>query len=169
MRLAHLAVVSASVLGLTNPAFAAESSLALVARLLGGFVDGGEAIQGSLGKGRVKQTGEGVFEVTFDKGVATFLYDEPDTCVFTQHVQMVDEQPSDARIDFTKVTGIDVRDQGEWEGLHAALITFAGPPEVLQVMMGDKFVPQQPAFAFIASSTTVDEFNAAATEMQRIC
>lgn len=169
MRLAHLAVVSAAVLGLSTPAFAADSSLALVARLFGGFIDGGEAIQGSLGKGQVKQTAEGVFEVTFGKGVATFLYDEPDTCVFTQRVQMADEQPSDARMDFTKITGIEVRDQGEWEGLHAALITFAGPPEVLQVVMVDKLVPQQPAFAFIASSTTVDEFNAAATEMQRIC
>ncbi|MBI4923962.1 MAG: hypothetical protein HY834_19690 [Devosia nanyangense] len=169
MRLAHLAVVSTSVLGLATPAFAADSSLALVAKLLGGFVDGGEAIQGSLGKGRVKLTAEGVFEVTFDKGVATFLYDEPGTCVFTQHVQMADEPSSDARLDFTKITGIEVRDQGEWEGLHAALITFSGPPEVLQVMMGDTLVPQQPAFAFIASSTTVDEFNAAATELQRIC
>jgi hypothetical protein len=168
MRLAHLAVVSASIL-LATPSIAEDTSLALVAKLIGGLADGGQAIQGSLGTGSVKQTAEGVFEVTYEKGVATFMYDQPDTCVFTQHSQMENEPSSDARLDFTKVTGVDVRDQGQWEGLNAALITLQGPPEMLQVMLGDKLVPQQPAFAFLVSTITVDEFNAAATELQRIC
>jgi hypothetical protein len=82
---------------------------------------------------------------------------------------MVGESPADARLDFTLVTDVEIRDQGIWEGLPAALVTFAGPPEMLQIIMGDKLVPQQPAFAFLASSVTVEQLQAAASELQRIC
>jgi len=168
MRMIRLAVLFASTTLLVTPSFADNASLPLVAKLLGGLADGGTMIQGSLGKGSVKATGEGAFDVTFDKALISFLYDEPDTCVFTQHLQM-GNQVSDARMDFTKVTGIDVRDQGDVEGLHGALVTFQGPPETLQVVMGDKLVTQSPAFAFLATTLTVDDLTAAATELQRIC
>jgi hypothetical protein len=168
MRLPRLAVLFASTTLLVSPSFADSTSLPLVAKLLGGLTDGGTMIQGSLGKGSVKATGDGAFDVTFDKALIRFLYDEPDTCIFTQHLQMGD-QVADARMDFTKVTGVEVRDQGDVDGLHGALVTFQGPPETLQVVMGDKLVPQQPAFAFLASTLTVDDLNAAATELQRIC
>ena len=166
MRSAYLAVLP---LLLVSPALAEDHSLPLVARLLGGLTDGGVTLQGALGKGQVEAVGEGSFEVTFDKGVATFLYDQPDTCIFTQHSQMEGEPTSDARMDFTKVTGVEVRDQGKWEGLNAALITFGGPEDLLQVMLGDTLVNQVPAFAFLATSMTVEELQAAADELQRIC
>jgi hypothetical protein len=82
---------------------------------------------------------------------------------------MKGEPTSDARFDFTKVTGIEIRDQGEFEGLKAVLISFAGPEDMLQVMMGDKLVNQTPAFAFLATSMPIDAFQAAADELQRIC
>ena len=166
MRSAYLAVLP---LLLTPPALASEHSLPLVAKLVGGLADGGETLMGTLGKGTVAMTGEGVFEIAFGKGVATFLYDQPDTCVFTQHSQMEGEPTSDARFDFTKVTGVEIRDQGKWEGLNAAVITFTGPDEMLQVMLGDKLVNQVPAFAFLATSMPVAELQAAADELQRIC
>ncbi|MEO7223494.1 MAG: hypothetical protein ABIY37_13580 [Devosia sp.] len=166
MRSAYLAILP---LLLTPPAFASEYSLSLIAKLIGGLSDGGETLQGALGKGTVEMTGEGAFDVTFSKGVAKFLYDQPDTCVFTQHSQMENEPTSDARLDFTKVESVDIRDQGKWEGLNAALITFTGPPEMLQVMLGDTLVNQVPAFAFLATSMAVEELQAAADELQRIC
>jgi hypothetical protein len=166
MRLALLAVLPCL---LVSPALAQDNSLPLIAKLLGGLTDGGETLMGALGKGTVKATGEGAFEVTFAKGVATLLYDQPDTCIFTQHSQMEGEPTSDARLDFTKVTGVEVRDQGKWEGLNAALITFAGPDDMLQVMLGDTLVNQVPAFAFLATSMTLEDFQAAADELQRIC
>jgi hypothetical protein len=168
MRLIRLACLFASTVIVTTPSFADSTSLPLVAKLLAGLADGGAMMQGSLGKGDVKATGNGAFEVSFAKTTIKFLYDEPDTCRFTQHLQM-DGDSSEARLDFTKVTSVSVRDQGDVEGLHGALVTFEGPAEMLQVMMGDKLVPQQPAFAFLASSVSVDELNAAATELQRIC
>ena len=168
MRCAYLAVLPFL---LATPALAQDTSLPLIAKLMGGLVDGGEMLQGSLGKGQVKAIGEGAFEVTFAKGAATFVYDQPDTCVFTQHSQMANEPgtAADARFDFTKVTGIEIRDQGEFEGLHAVLITFAGAEDMLQVMLGDKLVNQVPAFAFLATSMPVEDFQAAADELQRIC
>jgi hypothetical protein len=168
MRRAYLAVLPFL---LVPPAFADDTSLPLIAKLMGGLTNGGEMLQGSLGKGSVKSTGDGSFEVTFAKGSALFVYDQPDTCIFTQHSQMKDEpgSASDARFDFTKVTGIDIREQGEWEGLRAALVTFTGPEDMLQIMMGDKLVNQVPAFAFLATSMPVDELQAAADELQRIC
>ena len=166
MRRAYLAVLP---LLFATPVFAQDTSLPLIAKLLGGLTDGGETLMGSLGTGKVKTTGDGAFEITFEKGVASFLYDQPDTCVFTQHSQMKGEPTSDARFDFTKVTAIEIRDQGEFEGLKAVLITFAGPEDMLQVMMSDKLVNQTPAFAFLATSMPLDEFQAAADELQRIC
>jgi hypothetical protein len=168
MRLIGLACLFASTGILSTPCFAENTSLPLVAKLLAGLSDGGAMVQGSLGKGDVKVIDEGAFEVTFAKASIKFLYDEPDTCVFIQHLQMNGET-SDARLDFAKVTNVTVRDQGDVEGLHGALVTFEGPEGLLQVMLGDKFVNQQPAFAFLASSVTVDDLNAAATELQRIC
>ena len=168
MRLIRLAVLFASTSLLTTPSFADNTSLPLVAKLMAGLSDGGTMVQGSFGKGAIKATGDGAYEVTFDKVTISFLYDEPDTCQFTQHLQMGTDV-SDARMDFTKVTSVEVADQGQIDGLHAALITFKGPPETLQVVMGDKLVSQQPAFAFLASTLTIDELNAAATELQRIC
>jgi hypothetical protein len=166
MRRAYLAVLP---LLFATPTLAQDTSLPLIAKLMGGLVDGGEMLQGSLGKGQVKAVGEGAFAVTFAKGVATFLYDQPDTCIFIQHSQMKGEPTSDGRFDFTKVTGVEIRDQGEFEGLKAVLISFAGPEDMLQVMMGDKLVNQTPAFAFLATSMTVEDFQAAADELQRIC
>jgi hypothetical protein len=166
MRSAYLAVLP---LLFTSPAFAQDPSLPLIAKLIGGLSDGGETLQGSLGKGTVVAKGDGAFEVTFGKGVAMFLYDQPDTCIFTQHSQMEGEASSDARMDFTKVESVEVRDQGKWEGLNAALITFGGPPEMLQVMLGDKLVNQVPAFAFLATSMAVEELQMAADELQRVC
>jgi hypothetical protein len=168
MRRAYLAVLP---LLLATPALAQDTSLPLIAKLMGGLVDGGEMLQGSLGKGQVKAIGEGAFEVTFAKDVARFLYSQPDTCVFTQHSDLEENtSPSgEVRLDFTKVNGIEIRDQGEFEGLHAVLITFAGAEEMLQVMLGDKLVNQVPAFAFLATSMPVEDFQAAADELQRIC
>jgi hypothetical protein len=166
MRHVYLALLS---LLLASPAVAQDSSLPLIARLLGGLVDGGQTLQGALGKGSVKAVGNGAFEVTFGKGVATFLYTQPGTCIFTQHSQMMGEPSSDARLDFTKVTAIEVRDQGKWEGLNAAVVTISGPPETMQVMIRDSLVNQTPVFAFLVTSMPVGELKAAADELQRIC
>src|SRR5690349_18652292 len=166
MRSACLAVLP---LLLASPALAQDTSLPLVAKLVGGLADGGETLVGTLGKGTVTMTGEGVFEIAFSKGVATFLYDQPDTCIFTQHSQMKGEPTSDARMNLTKVTSIEVRDQGKWEGLNAAFITFNGPDDLLQVLVGDELVNQTPAFAFLVTSMPIEELQAAADELQRIC
>ena len=66
-------------------------------------------------------------------------------------------------------TSIDVRAQGKFDGLNATLLTFNGPDGVIEVMMGDKLVPQVPAFAFLLTSMTTEEFQAAADEIQRVC
>jgi hypothetical protein len=167
MKLSRLAVLP--LLAIASPAFAKDDYLALVARLMGGLTDGGQAIIGTFDAGTVKMTAPGVFEITFETGAATFLYTEPDTCIFTQHSQMEGQPTSEARLDFTKVTGVDIQDQGEWDGLNAAVVTLNGPPETLQIMLGDKLVNQQPAFAFLASSITLEELQAAADELQRVC
>ena len=72
-------------------------------------------------------------------------------------------------MNFAKVTSIEVRDQGQWEGLNAALITFNGPEDLLQVLVNGELVNQAPAFAFLVTSMPVEELQAAADELQRIC
>ncbi len=97
MHLLRLALLP--LLFVASPSFAEEDYLALVARLIGGLADGGKAVTGSLRAGDVKMIAPGTFEVTYKTGVATFLYDEPDTCRFTQHSQMANQPTSEARLD----------------------------------------------------------------------
>lgn len=168
MRLASC-LAFASILAITGTTHA-DTDISLIAKLLGGLADGGEMVQGSFGRGKVAARGGGAYDVSFDKGiVVSFLYDEPDTCVFTQHIQTANNPPSDARIDVTKLASIDIRDQGVWEGLNGALVTFNGPPEMLQVVLNGTLVNQQPAFAFLATSMNIAELQAAADELQRVC
>ena len=166
MRLAHL--VASLLTILATPALADEGRLALVAKLAAGLVDGGQMTQGSLGAGDIRQLDAGAYEVTFKTATMKYLFDEPDTCIFTQHAQLGDDA-SEARFHFDKVTSIDVRAQGKFDGLNATLLTFNGPDGVIEVMMGDKLVPQVPAFAFLLTSMTTEEFQAAADEIQRVC
>ncbi len=68
------------------------------------------------------------------------------------------------------MTSIEVRDQGQWEGLQRRFSHTQRPArKTLQVLLGDNFVNQQPAFAFLASSITLEELQAAADELQRVC
>lgn len=165
MRRLALAMLVAAV---SLPAAAQEDRLALFAKVVGGLADGGETLIGSLGKGKITMVGDGAFDIALKDGVAHFLFDEPDTCVFGMHSSMANQPASNARFDATKFTGIEVRDQGEWEGLKAVLVTISGPDGMLQVEMNGGWV-NQPAFAFLASNLTADEVKAAADELMRIC
>jgi hypothetical protein len=166
MRLA-LAIAAAALL-LTGPVLAQESRLAIVAKVSSGLADGGETLIGALGKGKVTEVGDGVFEIALKDGVAKFLFEETDTCKFAIISSMENQPTTNARFDTTKITAIEVRDQGEWEGLKAVLVTVTGADGTLEVMIGDAWI-NQPMFSFLASNLTADEIKAAADELLRIC
>lgn len=161
-------LVAVAIFAFASPALAQESTMSLVAKVVGGLVDEGEMLQGTLGKGVVNEIAEGAYEIGFSKGVASFLYDEPEPCVFIQHSQMEGEPTSDARFDFNVITAIEVQDQGEWEGLKAAVIQLQGPETAVQMMQGDTWVTG-PNFAFLVSSITADELKAAAAALREAC
>ena len=164
MRSAYLAVPLA--LLLSSTAHAADT-IAQVALLTGGLADGAQTMIAGFGTGPVTMPEPGYYEVTFDKGVVKFLYDEPDTCQVTLHADIPSQGTADIRYDLTKVTNVTVDDRGKFEGLNAAVITLEGA-DVVQVMMSGNWVTQ-PGFAFLAGSLTLDQYQAAADELRRIC
>lgn len=172
MRVARflVATTAAAVLATMTTAGAQElvDELALAAAVTGGIADGGEILVGSLGKGKVTAVGDGAYDVALPKGTMTFLFTQQDTCVFLVHSQM-GQDTSDIRFDLTKVSGIDVLAQGEWEGLKATLVTFNGAEGVMQTLMGSDWVNQPIAVAFLASSMTTEEITSAAEELRRRC
>jgi hypothetical protein len=160
--------IALAALLLATPVLAQEDRLAIVAKVTSGLADGGETLIGALGKGKVTQAGQGVYEIALKDGTASFLFEETDTCKFGVVSSMANQPTSTARLDATRITEIEVRDQGEWEGLKAVLVTVTGPEGTLEVMMNDAWV-NQPLFAFLASNLTADEIKAAADELLRIC
>jgi hypothetical protein len=143
--------------------------LGLAVAVTAGLADGAETLVGALGKGKVAAASEGAYDVVFAKGTMKFLFTEADTCVFVMHSQMEGEGTSEVRFDLTKVTGIEVRDQGDWEGLKATLVTFNGPEGVMQTLIGNEWVNQPIAVAFLATTITTDEITMAADELRRRC
>lgn len=141
----------------------------LAAAVTGGIADGGEILIGSLGKGKATALGDGAYDVALAKGTMKFLFTETDTCVFAVHSQMEGEGTSEVRFDLTKVTGIDVQSQGEWEGLKATLVTFNGPEGIMQTLMSNEWISQPMAISFLASTMTTEEITEAAEELRRRC
>jgi hypothetical protein len=164
MRRAYLAVPFA--FALTSTAHAADT-VAQVAILTSGLVDGAQTMIGGFGTGPVTMPEPGFYEVSFDKGVIKFLFDEVDTCRVNVHAEIPSQGGADLRYDLTKVTNVGVDDRGKFEGQNAVLVTLEGE-DVVQSMMGDNWVTQ-PGFAFLVGSLTVAEYQAAADELQRIC
>ena len=164
MRLARLAVVP--LLAFPSIGYAADT-IAQVAILTSGLADGAQTMIGGFGTGAVTVPQPGYYEIAFDKGVVKFLFDETDTCRVNVHAEIPTQGSADLRYDLTRVTGITVDDRGTFEGLNAAVITLEGD-EVVQVLMNDNWVTQ-PGFAFLVGSITLEEYQAAADELQRIC
>jgi hypothetical protein len=147
---------------------AQEHRLSLVAKVIGGLADGSELVMGTLGKGIVYELEPGAYEVGFDKGVASFLYAEPTPCVFTQHARLDGRATSDARFDFNVITAIEVEDQGDWEGLRAAMVELQGPDNAVEVREGETWVTA-PGSAFLVSSIAAGDISAAAGALRALC
>lgn len=164
MRSACLAVPFAFFLSTT--AHAADT-IAQVAILTSGLVDGATTMIGAPPAGAVTMPEPGYFEVALASGTLKFLFDEPDTCIVTVHAEIPGQGSAELRYDITKVTGIVVDDRGKFEGQDAVLVTLEGP-DVVQSLMGDNWVTQ-PGFAFLVGSLTLADYQTAADELQRIC
>ena len=165
-RAALLAV--AAVLVAAAPVLAEENRLSLVAKVIGGLADGSEMVMGTLGKGVVYELEPGAYEVGFDQGVASFLYAEPTPCVFTQHSRLDGQPTSDSRFDFNVITAIEVEDQGDWEGLKAAMVELQGPDNAVEVREGETWVTA-PGSAFLVSSIPAGDIGAAAMALRALC
>ncbi|MEO6014161.1 MAG: hypothetical protein ABIQ30_11340 [Devosia sp.] len=164
MRLAHLAVLPALLIA---TAASAADTIPLAALITNGLVEGAKVMVSGFGNGTAALKEPGYYEVTFDKAVMKFLFDEPDTCNVTLHAEIPGQGTVEIRYDFTAVTGIKIEGKGQFDGLNAVLATIEGPG-VVQVLMNDKWVTQ-PGFAFLGTSLTAADLQTAADELQRIC
>jgi hypothetical protein len=164
MRSACLAVPT--VLLLSTAAYAADT-VTQVAILTSGLADGAQTMTGGFGIGPVTSPQPGYYEITYDKGVIKFLFDEVDTCKVNVHAEIPSQGSADLRYDLTRVTRIVVDDRGKFEGQNAVLVTLEGQ-DVVQVLMNDNWITQ-PGFAFLVGSIGLEDYQAAADELQRIC
>lgn len=165
MRLARLAVASALLIPAASAS--AADTIPLVALLTNSLAEGVTTMASGFGTGPVTTGEPGYYEAAYGTGAVKFLFDEPETCLVTLHVEMPGPNAADIRYDITRVTGITVEDRGKFEGLNAVVATLEGE-DVVQVLMSDNWVTQ-PGFAFLVSSITLEQYQAAADELQRIC
>jgi hypothetical protein len=150
------------------PAFADETTLRLVAKIVGGLAQDSVLLIGDLGTGTVNELEPGAYEIGYDTGVSAATFAEPEPCVFTLHARMVGLPGLEQRFDFNAITGIDVVPQESWDGLNVVVVTLQGPDTAVQVRDGDGWMPGPP-FANVVSSITVDELRAAAIALREAC
>lgn len=162
MRSAYLAVPLAL---LVSTAHAADT-VTQVAILTSGLMDGAKTMVGAPPAGDVTMPEPGHYVLALASGETKFLFDETDTCIVHVHAQMP-AVAVELRYDLTKLNNVVVDDRGQFEGLNAVVITLEGP-DVVQSLVGDNWVTQ-PGFAFLVGSITIEQYQAAADELQRIC
>ena len=151
-----------------SPAFADDTSLRLVAKIIGGFAQDSVLLIGDEGTGIVNELEPGAYEVGYNTGVAQAIFLEPEPCVFTLSARLVGIPDAETRFDFNVVTGIDVVASDTWEGLNAVVVTLQGPDTAVEVRDGDGWMPGPP-FGNVVSSLTADEIRVAAAALREVC
>jgi hypothetical protein len=169
MRLMSLGLAVA-VIGAAAPAWAdSPDAYALIATVTAGLSDGGSVTIGGLGTGKVSRTGPKAFVVNLPSGQATFLFDQPSPCVFTELSQMKGQPPLIVRFDLSAVSSINFGSQGQQNGLNVVGLEFAGDGPIVQVMGDDGSAQVAEPKASIITSVSVDELRRAGIALQAAC
>jgi len=162
-------IAAAIVVASAAPAFAqSDDPLSLLAKIAGGFSDGGKVALGSLGVGAVSQKDK-VYTVTLPSAAATFTFDQPKPCVFTEFSQMAGQPNVLVRFNLANVKTITFADQGPYNGLNAVAVQFAGNGDLVQLLDDKGAVQATTAAASVVTSLKLDDLNAAAGALQKIC
>ena len=163
-----LMLVGVAALLAPTPAFADDTTLRLVAKIVGGFAQDSVLLIGDEGTGIVNELEPGAYEVGYNTGVAQALFAEPEPCVFTLNARLVGIPDAETRFDFNIITGIDVIASENWEGLNAVVVTLQGPDTAVEVRDGDGWMPGPP-FGNVVSSVTAYEIREAAAALREAC
>lgn len=150
------------------PAFADDTTLRLVAKIVGGFAQDSVLLIGDEGTGIVNELEPGAYEVGYNTGVAQAIFAEPQPCVFTLNARLIGIPDAETRFDFNVITAVDVVASETWEGLNAVVVTLQGPDTAVEVRDGDGWMPGPP-FGNVVSSLTADEIRAAAAALRETC
>ena len=163
-----LALLGVAALLAPMPALADDTTLRLVAKIVGGFAQDSVLLIGGEGTGTVNELEPGAYEVGYNTGVAQALFTETEPCVFTLSARLVGIPDAETRFDFNVVTAIEVMAGETWEGLNAVVVTLQGPDAAVEVRDGDGWMPGPP-FGNVVSSLTADEIRAAAAALRETC
>jgi hypothetical protein len=155
---------------LAAPAVAAPPDVySLVAAITGGLSDGGQVSLGELGSGKVARTGPKGYVVNLPSGQASFLFAQPQPCVFTETSQIKGRPPLTVQFNFAQVQAVAFADQGQSAGLNAIALEFQGTGDLVQIVADDGTAQSAQPAASIVTSLTVDQLNKAAAALHAIC
>jgi hypothetical protein len=169
MRLVSLGLAVA-ILGAVLPAWADKTdTYALIAAVTAGLSDGGSVTIGDLGTGKVSRTGPKAYVVNLPGGQATFIFDQPAPCVFTELSQMKGRPPLTVQFDLGMVSAINFADQGQQDGLNAVGLKFDGDGAIVQVLADDGTAQIAAPQASIITSVSLDALRRAAIALHAAC
>jgi hypothetical protein len=163
-------VTAALLASASAPALAQESPIELFARVAGGLVDGGQVSMGSLGVGGVARVAGNAFEIRFAAGEpAIMTFDQPLDCIFLQGISMKGQPSTTIRLDFNRITSIQLLDQGKFNELNAVALQFEGPEGIAQLVSVDGGAQNIAPLASIVTSLSLDDIAAAASALRKVC
>jgi hypothetical protein len=169
MRLRHLVAVAA-VAASASPALAQSNDpIELFAQVSAGLYDGGKVSIGTLGVGTVEKKTAKSFVVSLADGAASFTFDEPQPCVFTEVSEMKGQPTVVIRFNLDAVTAIKFESQGPYNGLNAVALNFEGNGDLVQLLDDKGSAVAVPPSASIVTSVSPDDLNAAAEALRAFC
>jgi hypothetical protein len=170
MRRMSLGLAAVVIAAAAAPAWADKADpYALIATVTAGLSDGGSVAIGELGTGKVSRTGPKAYVVNLPAGQATFIFDQPSPCVFTELSQMKGRPPLTVRFDLGAVSAINFADQGQQGGLNVVNLEFAGDGPIVEVMADDGTAQIAQPQASIITSVPVDELRRAGATLHAAC
>lgn len=162
--------LAAAILGAAAPAWADKAdTYALIAAVTAGLSDGGSVTIGGLGTGKVSRTGPKAYVVNLPSGQATFIFDQPAPCVFTELSQMKGRPPLTVQFDLGSVSAINFADQGQQGGLNAVGLKFDGDGAIVQVLADDGSAQIANPEASIITSVSLDTLRRAGIALHAAC
>lgn len=153
-----------------SPAIAETADpFALIAAVTAGLADGGKVAIGELGAGKVARTGPRAYVVNLPSGQASFIFEQPAPCVFTESSQMKGRQPLTVRFNLGLVSAINFAARGQQEGLNVVALQFAGSGDIVQLVADDGSAQSAAPEASIITSMPIDELRRAAMALHAAC
>lgn len=165
------ALVLAATLAAVSPAALAASvdPYALIAAVTAGLTDGGKVTIADFGTGKVARTGPKAYVVNLPSGQASFIFDQPQPCVFTELSQMKGKKPLTVQFNLGLAQAVNFAAQGQQDGLNVVALRFGGKGDIVQLIADDGTATTATPATSIITSMDLEALRKAAIALKAAC